>query len=152
MSNLDALRAAIAATQNQPSTAPQADPKMDPKVDPKIDPPHPAVRLILPLDKMALVLSLVLTVGTVAIVAESQAPKPERAIASRVDHHFASARLMAGVVSPRDVAIAAFPVLNLSDLDLPTLARAAGPWIGWATFSLLFIRGMHRAHRPTETD
>ncbi len=148
MSNLDALRAAIAATQNQPSTAPQPAPK----VDPKSDPPHPAVRLILPLDKMALVLSLVLTVGTVAIVAESQAPKPERAIASRVDHHFASARLQAGLVSPRDVAIAAFPALNLSDLDLPTLARAAGPWIGWATFSLLFIRGMHRAQRPTETD
>lgn len=144
MSNLDALRAAIAANQNP----------MDPKPDPNSNSNRPAVRLILPLDQMALVLSLVLTVGTVAIVAESQAPKPERAIASHVDRHFASARLTAGLVRPRDVAIATLPTLNLMDLDLPTLTRAAGPWIGWGTFSLLFIRGMHRAQnsRNPETD
>lgn len=144
MSNLDALRAAIAANQNP----------VDPKTDPNSNSNRPAVRLILPLDKMALVLSLVLTVGTVAIVAESQAPKPERAIASHLDRHFASARLTAGLVRPRDVAIATLPALNLMDLDLPTLTRAAGPWIGWATFSLLFIRGMHRVQnsRDPETD
>jgi hypothetical protein len=152
-----ALDAAIAAARS-PQPNPNLDPKQDPKQDPNLDPTshhppvRPSVRLVLPLDKILLILSLTITLGTVAIMADAQAPKPERAISANLDRHFASARLTAGLVRPRDVAIAALPPFNLADLDLPTLTRAAGPWIGWATFSLFFLRGIRRAQRHPETD